>query len=124
MVIGLLVLGVVLFLLIFESVVDMSQEWNFISMFFRYRLWRKGTIEIQEGDWWTMGETIPLVRVSEDLSIGMGSYVNSFVFVFGMSVYDHIQLHWISSPVSYTCMMIMRRVHYPQLDEAQQLMDL
>lgn len=124
MIIGLIVLAVLLFLLIFVSVVDMLQEWNFISMFFRYRLWRKGTIEIQEGDWWTMGETIPLVRVSEDLSIGVGSHVYSLFFVFDMSVYDHVQLHWISSPVSYTCMMIMRRVHYPQLKEAQQLMDL
>lgn len=124
-IIGLSVAFVALCGLSITVYVDVTQDWKFISTFFRYRLWSRGTVELVDSLWWKPGRVSPVVRVSDGLSIGKGIHHDSFIFVFhDGEEYNHIQLHWMSSPVSFICLMVMRRVYYPQLEEAHQLLDL
>lgn len=100
---------------------DIAQEWMVIKNFFRYRLWREGTVEILD---WDFGKSVVTIKAGEDLHLMKGTFNGTFDLIYKTHRKIHIPMPWFLSPLSSLCVLVMRRVYYRQIDEAQQLIDL
>lgn len=102
-------------------VVDLTHEWEVIGNFFRYRLWREGTVEVVVHDF---SRDVVVVRVGEGFHLAKGTFDGSFDYLYAGHENMHVPVPWYLSPISSLCLLVMRRVYYHQIDEAQQLINL